>query len=104
MPAELSVRYEGPSGLEWTRMATGPEVTAAVVAVATKGKLHAEELALEFSETGRYRQAFRVDTGTIRFAGRRRAYANIVNDVPYAAVVELRHQVLSRTRDYLQAR
>lgn len=98
------VRYEPPKQPEWTRMATGPEIVAALTAMAEAGKEHAQALALPFSESGRYRQSFRVDVGTERFAGRKRAVAYLLNDADYAAVLELRYNVLARTRDHLQAR
>lgn len=82
-------------------MATGVEIAAALYAIAVKGKLEAEFLSMEFSDSGEYRQAFKINTGVIRFAGRMRAHADIYNDVPYAARVEIRHNVLGRVRDYL---
>jgi hypothetical protein len=99
------VVYDPPSQAEWARMATGREIRAALTDIAEKGKRIAETIAPR--ETGRYSAAFEVRQDTVTHldrAGHPRAAAVLINTVPYAAVVEVSHHVLARTRDWLGVR
>lgn len=98
-----NIVYRPPSAAEWTRMATGPEIRAALASIAVRGKGIAEALSQDFRETGRYSSAFKVAEDTVVVAGHPRAAAVLLNTAPYATEVELRHHVLARTRDVLGA-
>lgn len=95
------VRYQAPDAVEWARMATGPEIRAALAAIAARGVAIAE--AISPRQTGQYSASFRVRSDTVFMSGHTRAAAAIVNSAPYASDVEIRHHVLSRTRDILGA-
>ena len=90
----------GPAA--WARLATRPEIRAALAAEAQRGKAVAETLSPR--ESGRYSESFEVRADTVIAYGSTRAAAVLVNTVPYAAAVELRHHVLARTRDWLSVR
>lgn len=92
-----TVTYRPPSALEWRRLATGPEIRAALLAEAAR----AEGIAVGISprRTGQYSSSFRITEATVLLAGRWRAAARLENTAPYAATVEVQdgHRVLGRT-------
>jgi hypothetical protein len=98
--------------------AIGPEVKAAVMAIAEKAKAQAEALATEFAQTGNYANSFEVFEETVTDGDKYhhpRAAAILENTASYADVVEAGHldkitgreisghHVLQRTLDALAA-
>jgi hypothetical protein len=107
--AEVRVEFN-EAGL--AELAHGPEVTAAVLAVAETGKAYAESIAPRRS--GHYAASFEVSVETVTVAGRERVAAQLTNTAGYAAAVEYgpggrkdapaasARRVLGRTLDHLQ--
>jgi hypothetical protein len=96
------VIYQPPTSAEFARLATNPKLRAALLATAERGKVIAQSLAPV--ESGRYADSFEVRPDTVTFRRQPRAAAVLLNTAPYAAVVETRHHVLARTRDWLGVR
>jgi hypothetical protein len=102
--ADPIVRYQPPNSAQWLRLATNPVLRSSLMQVGQKGRATAVGLSAGFADTGTYSRSFRVTSEVAPF-GRyraRRVVVTLSNPVPYAAAVEMRHKVLSRTRDLLR--
>lgn len=93
-------------------IAMSPPMRSAVREVAGDAKSHAQSLAQEFRDTGRYSQSLHVEDDEATLPKRypmRRVVANLVADVIYASKVEYGygegrgHRVLGRTLEHLNA-
>ena len=102
MVATPPPRYE-PNHPGWAALAIGPDMVAAVTAVAEEGKKHGESIAPRSTPDERarfdrifgvdpdrkvYAEAFEVEQTTISVRGRRRAAARLHNRAKHAAAVE----------------
>jgi hypothetical protein len=97
----VPVEYQPPTPAEWRELATGPELTTAVTAIAEKGRAFAESIAPR--RTGDYAASFEVNQTTETFRGRTRVAAQLANTSDHALLVELAdgHRVMGRTLDFL---
>ena len=102
-----------PNHAGFRAMAVGPEVAAAVLSVAEKGRAEAEALSADFAKTGDYEKSFvvRPEVTQLRtgFGSHAVATAILENVSPHAAAVEWGnardhrpHRVLGRVLDGLQ--
>lgn len=91
-----------PDFAAFRRFMLSPEIQAAMVAVAEKGKVYAETISPVAS--GEYRRSFRVEPVAHAGAHGDRAGAKLYNDADHAAAVEWRdgHRVLGRTVDHME--
>lgn len=103
-----------PNHAGFKAIAVGPEVAAALLSVAEKGKAIAEALAEPFRVSGDYVDSFnaRVDETTLRtrFGVHPVAVGVLENTSPHAAAVEFgnhndhrAHHVMARTGEALEA-
>ena len=98
-----TVRYEPPSESDWQALLNKPQIGTALARTAARGKAFAETISQEFRDTGEYLGSFDIDHTSL-VVGRDngpRQVVNLVNTAPHAQLVELKHHVLSRTRDFL---
>jgi hypothetical protein len=98
-----TVRYIPPSAIAYRDMATGPELRAACVAVATKGMEYATSISPRSKQAKEhYQDHFQVVEATVLWAGRPRAAARMENTVSWALLVERKHHIFERTLDHLR--
>lgn len=90
MPSNSSYRINNKG---FNDIANGPEVKAALLAIAEKAKAKAEALSAEFADTGNYSRSFEIREESVSDVGRSsRAAAILENTASYAAHVEAGHQ------------
>lgn len=90
-------------------LAVGPELLAACMAVAERGRAYAEVISAPFSDTGEYAGSFDVQPAVTVVNRLPRASARLENTAPHAAAVEWGnenvpnpHRPLGRTLDHLE--
>lgn len=94
-----------PSKAGWDAIALSPQIQAACVAEAERGKPFAQSISPVRS--GEYKSRFRVEPATVAFRRGPRVAARLVNDAKHAAAVEFGNRrggparVLGKTAAFL---
>lgn len=108
-----NVKYTGPSKSAIAAILNKPEIKAALLAEAERGKAFAEADAATYSNTGDYASKFDVDEGRIVTNGIERPTGILRNTSDHAAAVEWGkhgsahdpgskpHHTLARTAEFL---
>lgn len=100
--------YDPPSQAEWVRIATNPQLAGAVRSRTNQAKTIAISESASFTDTGQYASSFEVEVFVKVIRGRgfrgNRVVGRLSNRAPYAANVERKHKVLSRTKDRVTQR
>lgn len=97
------VNYEPPSVPDWQALVNKPEIGTALERTAGRGMAFAQTISQEFRRTGEYSGSFEIDRTATVVRGKPRPAVNLANTSDHATLVELKHHVLARTRDYLNA-
>ena len=100
------VEYQ-PNDAGWAAIRMSPELLAACLAEAERGKTYAEGISPE--DSGEYKRSFKVEATTVDIGrGGKRVAAELSNDAPHAAAVEFGNartprprRILGRTAEFL---